>query len=167
MSGKKLYIIGIKDLTVMRDVLLTLKPLPFSKGSVLSWEGDSPPVFPLQWSLTAGFDHPAVRDRLALMAQIKLAHAMAASAGAAANGALKGPPKVRLCVPGHINCVGVMKRVQTSENGPWQFAGANLPTTCSFSVEFWPVDAYDPSLITVDNTETWLSPQVLGKFYQR
>ena len=179
-----------------REVPLNISPLQYVTGSVINWQGDQPPTFSLAWTLTAGFDHPALKNREALLEQIKIAQGFAASAGA--NGGtdasgqqvLKGPAKLRLIIPGHINCVGLLRSIRTSEQGPWGTKDPNpastkggiwgaienatnpnpdgmiLPTSCEFTAEFVPFPSYDETLISKVSVKTWLAKDVYDKFYQ-
>ncbi len=166
LGGKRLYIMGLSEIQLRRNSAFQISPLQFKSGSILSWGGDIPPRFPLSWTLTAGFDHVAVQDRQALLEQIKLAQALGASSGVTTTNLLKGPPKVRLVIPGHINCLGVLNDVTTTEKGPWDTKSSQLPTTCDFSIEFLPVKAYDPEMIVKPDINTWMAADIAGRFYQ-
>ena len=183
LSDKKLYIFGLKDLQLVRDIAFTVSPLGLQSGAIIAWGGDQPPTFNLVWTSTAGFEHVALRTRDTLLDQVKLAQAMGASADILADKTLKGPTKIRLVIPGHINCIGALKRISTTEQGPWATTGPasgaatvdsnRLPTSCEFQLEFLPMSQYSETLIT-DTTgssngkvETWLAATVYSKFYQQ
>jgi len=167
VSGKKLWIMGLSELDLAREIAIDIGAMRYVAGAMLSWGGDVPPKFALSWKLVAGFDHDGVRDRADLFSQIKLAHAFGAASGSSPNGLLKCPAKVRLVIPGHISCVGFLEAIRTAEAGPWDvMSGANLPTECTFSITMVPFQSYDPENIVNMNKKTWLSSDVLGKFYQ-
>ena len=166
VAGKRLYIMGLSEIPLSREVTIQVDPLGVKSGAVVSWGGDMPPRFSLSWSLTAGFDHVAVKDRDALLTQIKLAHALGASAGITAKKLLRGPPRVRLVIPGHINCIGVLTRVATTEKGPWDTKSSQLPTKCDFAIEFTPFPGYDPEKIIKVEKDTWTASEIVSRFYQ-
>jgi len=170
LTGRKLYIFGLKELPLTREVPFTIDSLAFQAGAVISWGGDQPPTFSLNWTLTAGFDHTALKDRESVMGQARLAQAMAASSGTVQGGSgkqLMAPVRVRLVIPGHINCTGVIRRVTTTEGGPWDLmSAAVLPTTCDFNLEFIPINGYDPAMMVKTNVTTWMAGAINDRFYQ-